>query len=94
MRSFVKVLKIMSGGRIPGATCKHRLPGAGRAAHEEMLAACAPSKIPQLYATPQDVVMAPGTQEPPRRGKDQLEQNVNAGLCIEVSGKTLLLGHS
>ena len=31
-------------------------------------AACAPSKIPQLYATSQDVVVAPGLQEPPRRG--------------------------
>ncbi len=39
----------------------------------------------------QDGEMAPGPQEPPRRGKDQLEQNDYAGLCIGVSGKTLLL---
>ncbi len=43
--------------------------------YEEVLAACAPSKIPQLYVTPQVVVLAPGAQESPIRGKDQLEQN-------------------
>ncbi len=50
---------------------------AGRAAvHKEVVAACISSKIPQLYATPRDIVMAHGMQEPPGRGKDQLEQNV------------------
>jgi hypothetical protein len=44
--------------------------------HKEVIAACAPSKIPQLHASRQDVVMTVGMQEPPRRGKDQLEQNV------------------
>jgi hypothetical protein len=44
-------------------------------------AACAPSKILQLYATSQGVVMAPGLQEPPTRGKSQLDQNV---LCRVV----------
>ena len=36
--------------------------------------------------------MASDVQEPPRRGKDQLEQNDYAGLCIEVSWKLHLLG--
>ncbi len=62
------------------------------AGYEEVLAACAPSKIPLLYAMPQQVGMAPGAQEPPRCGKDQLEQNDYAGLCIGVSAKTNLLG--
>ena len=44
--------------------------------HEEVLAACASSKIPQLYATSQEVVMVPGSQDLPRCGKSQLEQSV------------------
>jgi hypothetical protein len=52
----------------------------GRPQHQEMLAACAPSKIPQLYATTQeDGVIASGPQELPRHGKSQLEQNVVQG---------------
>jgi hypothetical protein len=59
----------------------------------EVRAAYAAARIAQLYAEPQDGGIAPGAQEPPRRGKDQLEQNDYAGLCIGVSGKTLLLGY-
>jgi len=36
---------------------------------EEVLAACTSSKIPQLYATLQDAVMALGLQKLPRRRK-------------------------
>jgi hypothetical protein len=60
-----------------------------RLLHREVRAANAASRIAYLYAAPQDVVMAPGSQEPPRRGKAQLEQNDYAGSCIGVSGKPL-----
>lgn len=58
--------------------------------HKEVLATCAPSKIPQLYATTQDGVIASGPQEPPRCGKSQLEQNDYAGSCIGVAGRQSL----
>jgi hypothetical protein len=54
---------------------------------EDVLAACAGSKIPQLYALPQDVVMAPDPQELPRCRKSWLEQNNYPGSCIRVSEK-------
>ena len=63
-----------------------------RSLHGKVCAAYALSRIAQLYAEPQGVVMAPGPQELPRCGKDQLKQNEYAGSCIGVSGKTLLLG--
>jgi len=37
--------------------------------YEEVVSACVSSKILRLYATPQDIVITPGAQEPPRRGK-------------------------
>ncbi len=65
-----------------------------RTLHGEVRAAYTLSRIAQPYAETQDGGMAPYAQEPPRRGKDQLEQNDYAGLCIGVSGKTYLLGSS
>ena len=64
-------------GEMPASVVARLLQEVVAPVHEEVLAACAPSKIPQLYTTPQDGgVMAPGPQEPPRRGKSRLEQNV------------------
>ena len=54
-------------------------------------AACAPSKIPQLYATSQDVVVAPGLQEPPRPEDSSWSRMRYAGSCIEVPEKTAFL---
>jgi hypothetical protein len=50
-----------------------------------MLAACTPSKIPQLYATLQDAVMALGRQEPQTHGKAQPEQNGMQDRALNVS---------
>ena len=54
-----------------------------RSLQGEVRAAYALSRIAQfLYAVPQDGGVAPDPHKPPRRGKDQLEQNEYAGLCI------------